>query len=118
MSDTGIGIAQEKIALLFESFTQADNSTARKYGGTGLGLTICKRLVSLMGGKLSVESEAGRGSNFSFSLNFALNGMEKESDTSGGTGETAAAMAAIRYARILLVEDNVINQQVAQGDPC
>jgi len=114
VSDTGIGIAQEKIALLFESFTQADNSTARKYGGTGLGLTICKRLVSLMGGKLSVESEAGRGSNFYFSLNFALNGMEKENDTSGGTGEIAAAMAAIRYARILLVEDNVINQQVAQ----
>ncbi|MGB5687395.1 MAG: cache domain-containing protein, partial [Candidatus Electrothrix sp.] len=114
VSDTGIGIAQEKIALLFESFTQADNSTARKYGGTGLGLTICKRLVSLMGGKLSVESEVGRGSNFSFSLSFALNGMEKENENSSGTGETAAAMAAIRYARILLVEDNIINQQVAQ----
>ena len=114
VSDTGIGIAQEKIALLFESFTQADNSTARKYGGTGLGLTICKRLVSLMGGKLSVESEVGRGSHFSFSLSFALNGMEKENDNSSGTGETAVAMAAIRYARILLVEDNIINQQVAQ----
>jgi signal transduction histidine kinase/CheY-like chemotaxis protein len=114
VSDTGIGIAQEKIALLFESFTQADNSTARKYGGTGLGLTICKRLVSLMGGKLFVESKVGRGSNFSFSLSFALNGMEKENDNSSGTGETAVAMAAIRYARILLVEDNIINQQVAQ----
>ncbi|RWX43430.1 Signal transduction histidine kinase [Candidatus Electrothrix aarhusensis] len=114
VSDTGIGIAQEKIALLFESFTQADNSTARKYGGTGLGLTICKRLVSLMGGKLSVESEVGRGSHFSFSLSFALNGMEKENDNASGTSETAAAMATIRYARILLVEDNIINQQVAQ----
>jgi CheY-like chemotaxis protein len=114
VSDTGIGIAQDKIALLFESFTQADNSTARKYGGTGLGLTISKRLVSLMGGKLSVESEAGHGSSFSFSLSFALNCMEQENDTSGGTGETVAAMAAIRYARILLVEDNIINQQVAQ----
>ncbi|MCW5204971.1 cache domain-containing protein, partial [Desulfobulbus sp. N2] len=114
VSDTGIGIAQEKIALLFESFTQADNSTARKYGGTGLGLTICKRLVSLMGGKLSVESEVDRGSKFSFSLSFALNGLGKENDNSSGTGETAAAMAAIRYARILLVEDNIINQQVAQ----
>ncbi|CAK8724642.1 histidine kinase [Candidatus Electrothrix laxa] len=114
VSDTGIGIAEEKIALLFESFTQADNSTARKYGGTGLGLTICKRLVSLMGGKLSVESEVDNGSNFSFSLSFALNGLEKENDNSGSTSETAAAMAAIRYARILLVEDNIINQQVAQ----
>jgi signal transduction histidine kinase/CheY-like chemotaxis protein len=114
VSDTGIGIAQEKIALLFESFTQADNSTARKYGGTGLGLTICKRLVSLMGGKLSVESEVDRGSKFSFSLSFALNGLGKENGNASGTGETAAAMAAIRYARILLVEDNIINQQVAQ----
>ncbi|MCI5165857.1 MAG: sensor histidine kinase, partial [Candidatus Electrothrix sp. GM3_4] len=114
VSDTGIGIAQEKIALLFESFTQADNSTARKYGGTGLGLTICKRLVSLMGGKLSVESKVDSGSNFSFSLSFALNGLEKENNNSRGTSETAAAMAAIRYARILLVEDNIINQQVAQ----
>ncbi|WP_339135012.1 MAG: cache domain-containing protein [Candidatus Electrothrix sp. GW3-4] len=114
VSDTGIGIAQEKIALLFESFTQADNSTARKYGGTGLGLTICKRLVSLMGGKLSVESEVGRGSSFSFSLSFALNGLEKENEGTSGTSETAAAMTAIRYARILLVEDNMINQQVAQ----
>ncbi len=114
VSDTGIGIAQEKIALLFESFTQADNSTARKYGGTGLGLTICKRLVSLMGGKLSVESKVARGSNFSFSLSLALNGLEQESDHSCGTSETSAAMAAIRFARILLVEDNIINQQVAQ----
>jgi CheY-like chemotaxis protein len=112
--DTGIGIAQDKIALLFESFTQADNSTARKYGGTGLGLTICKRLVSLMGGKLSVESEVGQGSSFSFSLSLALNGLEQENNPSSGKNETSAAMAAIRFARILLVEDNIINQQVAQ----
>uniref|UniRef100_UPI0040564EBA cache domain-containing protein n=1 Tax=Candidatus Electrothrix sp. TaxID=2170559 RepID=UPI0040564EBA len=114
VSDTGIGIAEDKISLLFESFTQADNSTARKYGGTGLGLTICKRLVSLMGGKLSVESEVGKGSSFSFSLSLALNGLEQAHDHASGTCETSAAMAAIRSARILLVEDNIINQQVAQ----
>ncbi|XOF35095.1 MAG: cache domain-containing protein [Candidatus Electrothrix sp. YB6] len=114
VSDTGIGIAEEKVALLFESFTQADSSTARKYGGTGLGLTICKRLVALMGGKLAVESEIDRGSTFYFSLNFALKGQQKSPEGGGSTSETAAAMASIRYAYILLVEDNIINQQVAQ----
>ncbi|MCI5181890.1 MAG: response regulator [Candidatus Electrothrix sp. AW1] len=112
--DTGIGIAEEKIALLFQSFTQADSSTARQYGGTGLGLTICKRLVALMGGKLSVKSKVKQGSSFFFSLNLALNGLEQKHDHSSNTSEQAAAIATIRYARILLVEDNIINQQVAQ----
>ncbi|MCI5130096.1 MAG: response regulator, partial [Candidatus Electrothrix sp. EH2] len=114
VSDTGIGIPHEKIPLLFDSFSQADNSTARKYGGTGLGLTISKRLVALMGGNLTVDSEVGSGSSFSFSLSLALDNPEKENNDPGGISEAAAAMAAIRYARILLVEDNFINQQVAQ----
>ncbi len=70
VSDTGIGIPPEKQQKIFESFTQADSSTARQYGGTGLGLTISARLVQMMGGQLRVDSELGRGSTFHFSANF------------------------------------------------
>jgi len=68
VKDTGIGIAREKLQKIFDSFTQADSSTTRKYGGTGLGLTICRSLAELMGGHLTVESEAGKGSQFSLHL--------------------------------------------------
>lgn len=73
VSDTGVGIAKDKQEAIFASFTQADSSTTRKYGGTGLGLTISKRLVSMMGGRIWVESEEGQGSTFSFNVNLPVN---------------------------------------------
>ncbi|HXR76083.1 MAG TPA: ATP-binding protein, partial [Bryobacteraceae bacterium] len=66
--DTGIGIPQEKQAGIFDPFVQADGSITRRYGGTGLGLTICSRLVKLMGGTLSLHSQPGQGSTFSFTV--------------------------------------------------
>jgi signal transduction histidine kinase/CheY-like chemotaxis protein len=115
VADTGIGIPAEKIARLFDSFTQADSSTARKYGGTGLGLTICRQLVDLMGGQLAVESVVDVGSTFSFTIEFALHVQKYGEDSAeSAQDELAAAVRRIQGARILLVEDNTINQQVAQ----
>ena len=68
VSDTGVGIAPEKLKTIFESFTQADTSTTREFGGTGLGLTISKRLIEMMGGTIWVESQVGVGSHFHFTV--------------------------------------------------
>jgi PAS domain S-box-containing protein len=121
VADSGIGIPPEKQQLIFEAFTQADNSTTRKFGGTGLGLSISSRLVQLMSGKIWVESEANRGSTFHFTARFGLQIQPEKSAQLLGRGMDSASFAlqtpdrdSRRDLRILLVEDNTINQILAQ----
>ncbi len=116
--DTGVGIPPDKQGLLFQPFSQADLSTSRKFGGTGLGLVICKRLAQLMGGDAWMESTVGQGSIFSFSLvtepatapapKVASNPPKPISVTKAQTGGQIP-----RSVRVLLVEDNAVNQKVA-----
>ena len=114
--DTGIGISQDQITGLFQAFTQADESTTRRYGGTGLGLAICKKLVEMMGGEIEVQSVPGEGSTFSFTVCFAVAQKEPTSRGYPPSAEVAVSTSAhtrLRGCRVLLVEDNPINQQVA-----
>lgn len=111
VADTGIGIPDDKLELIFQPFAQAESYTTRKYGGTGLGLSIVKRLVDLIGGRLWVDSKIGEGSCFHIVMDIALG--EKPSpikvlEKIGGTAETSTPKT------ILLVEDTPVNQQVAQ----
>jgi CheY-like chemotaxis protein len=108
VSDTGIGIPEEKRESIFKPFMQADTSTSRNYGGTGLGLTICRRLVSMMGGDLWFDSEVGRGSQFHFTTRMKV--LE-------GVAEHAEDLSAdaLRGVKVLIADDNVTNRKILQG---
>jgi CheY-like chemotaxis protein len=108
--DTGIGIPRDKQDRLFQMFSQVDGSIRRQFGGTGLGLAISQHLVQHMGGRISVESEPGQGSVFSFEVAF----RRAETDTTRIQPARPASGIA-RPARILLVEDNEINQEIARA---
>lgn len=110
VTDTGIGIPENKQKIIFESFSQASIDTTRKFGGTGLGLVICKRLIELQGRKLELESKVGKGSKFFFTLEFKKS--ERKSLKPEYTGEKKFDQLAGK--KVLLAEDNEINAIVAQ----
>jgi CheY-like chemotaxis protein len=116
--DTGIGISPEKVDRLFQPFEQADASTSRKYGGTGLGLAISARLVELMGGQIWVESTLGAGSTFHFTALFPIGwnvGEAKAQHADLGNAVLLGSGKTESPARILLAEDNAVNQKLAMA---
>ena len=112
VSDTGVGIAPDRVAALFEKFTQADASTTRRYGGTGLGLSICRELASLMGGEIKVESRYGDGSIFIVRLPLAKVGEALAPQFAAPPAPSPQTEAALPRVRVLAAEDNSVNQLV------
>jgi signal transduction histidine kinase/CheY-like chemotaxis protein/ligand-binding sensor domain-containing protein len=108
VKDTGIGIPLEKQQQIFEAFSQADGSMARRYGGTGLGLTICTNLVGLMNGRIWVDSEAGKGSTFHFKVRV---GLQKAAPSK----QEPLRVEALRDLPVLVVDDNMTNRRVISG---
>ena len=111
VTDTGIGISPAARGRLFQAFSQADSSTTRRFGGTGLGLVICKQLVEMMGGGIGVESAPGEGSTFWFTVKLAL--CERAAPSAPGASPPAAS--ACVGARVLMVEDNRVNQEICEA---
>jgi two-component system sensor histidine kinase/response regulator len=105
--DTGIGIPEDRFKSVFEAFTQADNSTTRKYEGTGLGLTITSRLVEMMGGRIWVESESGQGSTFHFTARFGL-------ATTSANQVSSPDSLSLRNLAVLVVDDNATNSRILE----
>jgi signal transduction histidine kinase/CheY-like chemotaxis protein len=118
VQDTGIGTTSEQQERLFDAFSQGDASTTRMYGGTGLGLAISRHLVTLMGGEITLTSELGVGSTFSFTGVFPYPAPEiagREAAEPSAVARESQTAWHLEGAKVLLVEDNLINQQVAQG---
>jgi signal transduction histidine kinase/DNA-binding response OmpR family regulator len=107
VSDTGIGIPEDKREIIFQPFSQADTSTTRKYGGTGLGLTITTRLVQMMGGKIWIESQVGKGSQFHFTLLLKASKMTRQ--------VAAGPSPLLRGVKVLVVDDNRTNRRILDG---
>jgi signal transduction histidine kinase/CheY-like chemotaxis protein len=111
VADTGIGIMPDKLDYIFDSFSQASSDTTRKFGGSGLGLTITKRLLQLQGSDISVESEYGKGSVFSFSLTFKNSAKHLNSIA---TNDDFHALQSLKGTKLLIAEDNLINVILAK----
>ncbi len=114
VTDSGVGMTEDQLAGLFQPFTQADTSTTRKYGGTGLGLVISKLLVEMMDGEISVNSAPGAGSTFQFTIPLEKADASETAGEVAQSPETAEGESRdLRGLRVLLVEDNEINQEIA-----
>ncbi len=113
VADSGIGITPEQQRNLFQSFSQGDQSTTRQFGGTGLGLAICRQLVELMGGEIELESEAGRGTTFTFHV--LLDHPAASSQTVEESADATVRPMQYPSLRVLVAEDNQVNQLVVKG---
>ena len=115
IEDTGIGIPEDKLHEVFESFKQVSGSLNRKYGGTGLGLNIVKNLLEMMGGDIEVESKEGKGTVFTFNIPYLISfDVDKQQAEIKATHSSKDEYQVIRTSRILLAEDNVMNQRLVQ----